>query len=181
MSRRILALAGPKGSGKSTAAQLLHQKHKFYNTSFTWPIKRMLIELLFCGGMSATDAAHAISDQKEVPLDALGGRTPRHAMQTLGTEWRDLMSQSLWLDIWQARILAPNMQSRDIVVDDLRFALEAHRVRAFGGKVVLIHREQALTADSHISEQEWKTIPFDAVVRNDGLPDEMLPQLEALL
>ena len=72
-------------------------------------------------------------DEKETPLDFLGGKTPRQAMQTLGTEWgRNLIYDGIWLHAWER---AFNKCSTPVVVDDLRFINEAEMIKRLGGKI----------------------------------------------
>lgn len=79
-------------------------------------------------------------DLKEQPCALLSDKTPRFAMQTIGTEWgRDTIATDLWLRAWQAgldRVPA----GVNVVVDDCRFPNEAEAVRAAGGIIVRIVR-----------------------------------------
>ena len=57
----------------------------------------MLRKLLACPGADAGMIRRMIDgDLKEAPTPLFEGRTPRHAMQTLGTEWgRDRIGRDL--------------------------------------------------------------------------------------
>ena len=82
--------------------------------SFAEPIKRMLA----CIGLSHEDLH---GDRKEEPNDMLEGKTPRYAMQTLGTEWgRDFISPNIWVNVVKHDILKYEIKD-DIVIDDCRF------------------------------------------------------------
>ncbi len=169
MSRRIIAFAGRIGAGKTMAARYLTDVYGFAPTKFAGPLKAMLRGL-------GLDNLHLEGDLKEVPCDLLGGRTPRYAMQTLGTEWRDMMHPHLWTQAW-ARALPE--QGR-IVVDDLRFRHEAEASRRLGGLVVRIDRTAPDDlAHTHASEQ-LAFIP-DCVLTNHGTPGDLFAALDNLL
>ena len=63
---------------------------------------------------------------KETPCDLLCGKTPRQAMQLLGTEWgRDLISPDFWVSAWSAAVdRALTGGAIGIVADDCRFLNE---------------------------------------------------------
>ena len=85
----LLGIHGKAGSGKSTAAQVLIDGG-FKRVKFADPLKNML------RAIGLTDQ-HIEGDLKEVPCDMLLGQTPRHAMQTLGTEWgRGCIGGEFW-------------------------------------------------------------------------------------
>lgn len=131
----IIALTGLAGSGKSTAAKHLVEKHGFTLVKFAAPLKDMLRPL----GLGDREIE---GDLKEVPCALLGGRTPRHAMQTLGTEWgRECMDPDLWIRIALKRAAAELDQGGKVVMDDCRFPNEAEAVLARGGSIVRITRD----------------------------------------
>jgi hypothetical protein len=129
---RLLGLCGAIGAGKTTAARSLVARHGFFRVPFAAPLKAMLLAL----GLPAAALEGAA---KEAPHPFLAGRTPRQAMQWLGTEWgRDLIGPDFWVAAWRARLtpLAPG----GVVADDVRFANEAAAIRALGGLIVEITR-----------------------------------------
>lgn len=144
--RTLIAFTGLAGSGKSTAAAHLVNHHGFQRIRFAGPLKAMLAAL----GCTPTEID---GDRKEAPCELLGGKTPRHAMQTLGTEWgRDLIASDLWIRAFNAA-LAKMPVGVPVVVDDCRFPNEAEAVKAAGGIVVRIERPGAgASAAGHKSE-----------------------------
>ena len=80
MRPRLIGFCGAAGAGKTHAATLLARDWGYSRVRFAGPLKAMLHAL----GLTEADTDGAAKDQ---PADLLGGRTPRHAMQTLGTEW----------------------------------------------------------------------------------------------
>lgn len=145
-SRAIVAFTGLAGAGKSTAAAHLVKSRGFERVRFAGPLKAMMAAL-------GCTAAEIDGDRKEVPCDLLGGKTPRWAMQTIGTEWgRNLIDANLWIRAWRAAVdRLP--AGTPVVVDDCRFPNEAEAIRAAGGIIVRIERPGAGTASAHESEQ----------------------------
>ncbi|QIX20745.1 AAA family ATPase [Agrobacterium pusense] len=125
----VIALTGLAGSGKSTASKYLVEKHGYQLVKFAGPLKDMLRAI----GLSE---AQIEGELKEVPSRLLQGKTPRHAMQTLGCEWgRDCIGSSFWLFLWEDAVLKILDAGGRVVVDDCRFPNEADEVRKLGGVV----------------------------------------------
>lgn len=161
MARRIIALYGYKGCGKSEAAlQLSHAG--FILHSFAAPLKAMLL------AMGLTEE-QLWGSEKETPCELLGGKTPRWAMQSLGSEWgRHCIDGNIWVRAWQQTLPKVHI---DVVVDDLRFPNEAAAVKIAGGFIVKIVRPGLVIDRSHESEKhvdDEDAIPPDDVIINDG-------------
>ena len=157
--RTLIAFTGLAGSGKSTAAQHLVKNHGFQRLRFAGPLKDMMRAL----GLTEAEIE---GDRKEMPCDLLGGKTPRYAMQTIGTEWgRDLISPDLWIRAFNAA-LAKVPAGVPIVVDDCRFPNEADAITAAGGVLVRIVRPGAgAGAAGHSSEAHQ--LPALTEIQND--------------
>jgi hypothetical protein len=170
--RTVLAFTGLAGSGKSTAAAHLVNAHGFARVRFAGPLKDMMRAL----GLTEDEIEGHL---KEQPCALLGGKTPRFAMQTIGTEWgRDTLGPDLWIRAWQAAVdKLPAGQS--VVVDDCRFPNEAAAVRANGGALVRLDRRGAGTTSQHSSEGQdlGETIRL----RNDGPLVALAMELDDLL
>lgn len=157
---RVVAFVGPIGSGKTTAAACL-KPLGYHRVSFADPLKQMLMTL----GLSHTQV---YGEEKEIPSPLLGGRTPRHAMQTLGTEWgRYMIHQDLWALSWQHRCQAHQL----VTVDDLRFPNEYRAVKALNGVLIRVHRNQAVPDRHFLHESEAHTFDVDAEIMNNGTLD----------
>lgn len=161
----LTGLTGAAGSGKSTVAGFLHEFEGWSIVKFAAALKNGLGHMLRTVGMSESDINDAIEgDMKEAPLDALGGHTPRYAMQTLGTEWgRNHMGQDFWVNMVRARIGNAPAGSK-IVIDDVRFENEAALIRELGGKVIMITGRGGIVGE-HVSENG--VVP-DVTIKNDG-------------
>jgi hypothetical protein len=167
MTARLIAFTGYKGHGKSTAAGAL-MDFGAQRVRFAQPLKRMLSAL----GLSWNEID---GDLKEQPCETLGGKTPRHAMQTLGTQWgRDCIDQDFWIRRWQVSANNALAWGQDVVVDDLRFPNEAEAVRELGGLIVRIERPGHPIDRSHESERCVADIRPDAVILNNGSYEDLV-------
>lgn len=181
----LIALTGYKGSGKTTLAKLLGEKHGHFPVPFADPIKKMLHLLLREQGVELNLADRMIyGDLKETPTEFFANRSPRYAQQTLGTEWgRELMNQNIWTDIWENRVkhLQETTGQEKFVVDDLRFQSEARRIREHNGLIIKIRRPDVETSDPHASEQEISSIRPNWTIMNDDTPICLLDDLDTFL
>lgn len=157
---KLLVLSGPAGAGKSTIAGELSAQQGYTVVKFAGPLKAML------RAIGLTDA-EIEGDLKEQPCPLLGGRTPRHAMQTLGTEWgRNLISPELWVAAWQHAVRGVLASGGRVVVDDCRFTNELAAAVEMGGVAVRLVRDGAGTV-AHASETGLDTVELPEVVNDD--------------
>lgn len=173
--RTVIAFSGLAGSGKSTAAEHLINRHGFTRVRFAGPLKAMMAAL----GLTPDEIEGHL---KEQPCALLGGKTPRYAMQTIGTEWgRDIINRDLWIRAWRAAVdkLPPGAP---VVVDDCRFPNEADAVRAVGGVLVRIERAGAGAggAAGHSSEGQDLGVPV-ATIQNHHSVSALHQELDLLL
>lgn len=156
---KVIVLTGQAGSGKSTiAAQLATQGYA--TVKFAGPLKAMLRAL----GLTDAEIEGVL---KEKPCPLLGGRTPRHAMQTLGTEWgRNLIAPDLWVVAWQHAVRGVLSSGGRVVVDDCRFRNELAAAMEMGGVAVRLVRNGAGTV-AHVSETGLDTVELPEVVNDD--------------
>ncbi|QWY83235.1 deoxynucleotide monophosphate kinase protein [Rhizobium phage RHph_X2_25] len=163
---RLVALTGAAGSGKSTATRYLVEHNGYTLVKFAGPLKDMLRAIGF-------DDDEIEGEFKEMPMEMLCGKTPRHAMQTLGTEWgRKCMGEDFWVRIWRLRAA---MVGGRVVVDDCRFPNEAQAIRELGGMIVKLEGRGGI-AGSHASEAGCGQ--HDVVVTNDGCVTELYAAVE---
>lgn len=159
----IVALIGYKGSGKSAVADAFIDHH-FVRRAFADPIKEMLRV-----GLGLTQA-QLYGDEKEVPCEALGGKTPREAFITLGSSWgRDMMFK----DIWVQRFLASTPQDQHIICDDLRLPNEASQLLSFGTWFIKVMRPGVGKESAHESEAFADLLPYHKLIVNDGSKEDL--------
>ena len=156
----IIAFTGYAGAGKSAAAKILVE-NGWTRAKFAAPLKNMLRSLLHDQGVIPELIEEMIEGRlKESPSPLLNGRTPRHAMQTLGTEWgRTCIDEDLWVDAAMRSVSGPT------VFDDCRFSNEVAAIREAGGTIIEIQRPGVGPVNGHVSEV---LVEPDWTIINDG-------------
>lgn len=160
----LIAFCGYAGSGKDTIADALVAKHGYVKVRLADPLKAMLRTLLELQGVTHPDE-WIDGRYKELASYALAGKTPRHAMQTLGTEWgRMHMDQEFWLKCWANA--AKN--HKRVVVSDVRFPNEAAFLNQRAAAIFRIHRPSLdVPAYAHASEAYVQALPVRGVLMNE--------------
>lgn len=167
MYSQIIGIVGAKGCGKSTLGSWLATEHHFKHLPLAKPIKDMLTFI----GLTED---HLNGHLKEAPCHLLAGKTPRHAMQTLGTEWgRKLISENIWLNLWRQQAAS----HPKIVCDDVRFANEVQAIKDMGGTIIRVRRPNGSEGSSnHESELYFSTLKADIEIVNDKDIPHLLKQ-----
>lgn len=159
-----MAITGFIGSGKDTAAEYLTQNYGFKAVKFADPIKDMMRSI----GLTTEE----LEDRKlkEEPHPLLRGRTPRYAMQKLGTEWgRNLIADEFWTSLWATRCASKNL----VVTADMRFFNEAAAVERNNGILIRIRRPDTdpppeVWPTLHASEKDIPNLPVHYEIDNVG-------------
>ena len=164
----LIGITGLKGSGKTTVSQILQAKG-FHRMRFAGVLKDMLATL----GLSN---AEIDGECKEKPSDFLDGKTPRYAMQTLGTEWgRELISPNLWVNSLRKKIHSEKILYpwRNIVIDDARFPNEISMIKSFAeGRTWRVVRP-GLSPEDHPSERDIPNLEVDSELDNSGTLEDL--------
>ncbi len=160
----IIGIAGHARAGKDTVAQFIQEEYRAATYAFAEPLKAMLRAL----GLDEQDLNSWRKDETNYDFQA----TPRHMMQTLGTEWgRDTINDNIWVIAAAKRIqrLSQAQPDSTIIITDVRFENEADFVRKHG---FLIHVErpiQRIDGSTHRSENPIRINEAeDSVIVNDG-------------
>jgi hypothetical protein len=137
---QLIAVNGPAGSGKSHAANILVEEFGYTRMKFAAPLKAMMHTLLgFAGVPEREYTRYSEGDLKETPVPVLGGKSARHVMVTLGTEWgRELIHPDIWVNLALQPVLELLASGQGVVVDDCRFDNEAFEIKKLGGIVAQI-------------------------------------------
>lgn len=159
---KLIGVIGRAGAGKDTfAAGFPHH----VNVKMAGPLKAMCAELFRV--FDVDPIVLECPRRKNKPLAALGGRTPRYIMQTLGTEWgRETISPDLWTDAFCAQVAKHDK----VICTDIRFHNEAELIKSLGGILVCVNADERLgpLESAHSSETELQQIETDVTVYNNG-------------
>lgn len=157
----IVALCGGQGSGKSTLSKAIEEDGEFIKISFADIIYKMLSTFL---------EKDARSLPKEEPMEELGGKTLRQALQTLGTEWgRQCLFDGIWVEKVRRQLRVLTEKGYNVILDDLRFPNEEQMLREEGAKIFRIDRDghDSGNTDGHASEAGYQWFVPDRVIDND--------------
>ena len=166
---RVVGLYSPAPQSGKTAVAYELQQHGYILCSFASPLKRMLGVFLNSAGYGHEHIEKMLFEKKEERISEFGV-SPRHLMQTLGTEWgRDCISPNVWVDIWKESVQKWLDGGLKVVVDDMRFPNEWDAVKSFGGECWYVTRPRAEHYDKdHISEGALDHHGFDRRLINEG-------------
>lgn len=194
MNPRLILVHGLKFSGKSSIAERLMGDYGYVRVKMADPLKNMLRSLLRDAGIDDVTIERCIEgDLKEAPLDVLCGHTPRHAMITLGNEWRDMLDNKLWSYIARGKISDLLAKGQKVIVDDIRYPFELETLGEFSPVTWVVTRGnlhfEPYGEDRHPSERPMPVENFGAHVANDyaTLPelharvDELMPEPASVL
>lgn len=158
---------GTSRVGKDTLADEIVRRHGAVKLGFADPIRAFVASLAGC-------SQEYLQEHKTTPMKALCHRTPRVAMQTLGTEWgREMIGEDLWVNA--AMIHAGRIERTSgspVVFTDLRFPNEAEAIIEQGGIVIEVIRimgaSGAITYNVHPSERRLSSHYVTACAYSDA-------------
>jgi hypothetical protein len=160
----IIGICGAPGVGKGEAAKILIDRG-FTNGKFSHALKDMFRALLAYRGAIDIDR-YVEGDLKELPTPLLNGKSPRHAMQTLGAWGRNDIDEELWVD---AEFDAQDSNA-DLVFDDVRAASEEAAIRNRGGAIIHLKGRDGIESEHYLE----KFVPKVAtVIDNIGTLEEL--------
>ena len=190
-----VGIAGPMGSGKSTVCGQLMRTRKieagpvtwgwaFYTASHAAPLKLMLEAM----GVPQQQLYGSQAD-KAKSCEVLLGKSARHAMQTLGTEWgRKCIGSKVWLNCFNREVrrigedeTETGLSHVGVPSDDVRFPNEVENIQEQGGLVFWLTGRQLSNNDeeqaSHRSEQDLSKLPGVIVIDNSSYLDITVTQI----
>lgn len=142
----VVGIQGAMGSGKSTIRDHLVKGYGAQWIPMSGALKRALV------AMGADEADIYDPSRKELPNPLFCGKTNRHALQTIGTEWgRELIGPDIWVNCAKKEVLSMlqwdfgderNEQPLIVVFDDVRFPNEYEMVKQFGGTIWTVRRPE---------------------------------------
>jgi len=178
----IFAFVGYMGSGKTTVAKAaLTGQTDFVHFGFSDP----MIEMMRALGVSESIITN--KSRWNEPLDILSGRTLRHAMQTIGTEWgRNQMHPDFWLNHGMQRARNFENQGKHSFIDNVRFPNEYRAIYKAGGILIALRRkirDMSKYGTEHESEKHIYQLQArcHAELYNDGTVAECAESLNMII
>ena len=160
----------------------------FQRMRFAEPMKDMLVAM----GLTRQQ----VEVDKELPVPMLGGKTTRHALQTIGTQWgRDMIDTNLWSNVTQARIRNAIVAGKNVVIDDCRFENEAIMLKTMGAVIVCVERDALMPHPTlwtrvlrffglkkeHASEAGIPGAYVDITIKNNGSLKDLEARVNAIM
>ena len=161
----IIGIAGHARHGKDTVADIIVRRFGFTKRALADPMKEA------CRVIFGWTDAHLYGELKDI-VDPVWGISPRHALQSLGTQWGqwelskyDSFLETTGRKLWVNSLLAKIYDNA--VVSDVRFPHEAEAIRARGGIIIMVRRPFAVDL-AHESERAIEEIRPDYTIQNRG-------------
>lgn len=166
---KIVALTGPKGSGKDTVGQLIKELYPNQNVrtiAFADPIKKVIQHLFNLDAenndqydlFKRTTLTYQLKDHLTHSVNA------RHVVREIGMLMRKYDEKQFVQYIWDEYTKDPTALW---IVTDLRFDNEYMELKKMGAKIIKIARP-SYHYDGHITERGFDDSLVDKVVMNDG-------------
>lgn len=167
---KIIALTGPKGSGKDTVAGIIKNQNKtFYNVkniAFADPIKKIIQHIFNLD--PANNDQYDLFKRAQISYQLPGYLTEnvegRRVVREIGMMMRQYDEEQFTQYVWKE--IAANPTALWIVTD-LRFDNEYVMLKQLGAKIVKITRPQ-YQYDGHITERAFDDHLVDNILHNDG-------------
>lgn len=175
--QRVIALTGPKGSGKDTVAQLILELYPDYDVTmvaFADPIKKAVehifqlpIEGAELNNHQAYDKFKRSRLHFDLPGIGMQAIDTRHVVRELGMLMRSY-DEKQFNEYVRSVVERQRAYPKSIVVvTDMRFDNEYMLLRSLNAKIVKIKRP-SYHYDGHITERGFDDELVDKVLMNDG-------------
>ena len=162
----IIGITGHARHGKDSVADIICNRFDYKKYSLADPMKDAC-RIVF----PTWDDRHLYGELKDI-VDPLYGISPRHALQSIGTQWGqyelskyDSFAETTGRRLWVNSLLAKI--SGNAVIADVRFPHEADAIREKDGLIIRVNRNAPIDL-SHESEQHINEIRADFTVNNYG-------------
>ena len=157
----IIGVAGYKGAGKDTIANVLQTSYGFEKMSFAQPIKDI------CHHTFGIDKAILSGDDgerefRETSIPEWFYLSPRDMMQKIGMAFRDNLNKDIWIKVLENKI---KNTKKNIVIPDVRFENELDMINNYGFCVGV--KRPGYNGDAHRSEHGLDNVELPMVFNND--------------
>ena len=166
MGLKLIGIHGKAGSGKDTLGNYLVEDHNFHRMAFADPVKAA-VAIIFDWPL---EKLHDPEFKKT--FSDYWGISVRQATQKTGTEAvRGTFGNDHWVKRWLLDYVKIE-KKRSVVVTDVREEAEADCIRAMGGVIVHLYRDEAGLSGTEATHSSEKGITFrsthDIEINNNG-------------
>jgi hypothetical protein len=172
---KIIALTGPKGSGKDTVAELIKELYPDYTVNtmaFADPIKQK-IQHIFQLNAETNDEYDRFKRSTIDVFDVdkiMHSIDGRHVVREIGMMMREYDVYQFTNYVWDRLSSGEYKANRIDVITDLRFDNEYMMLKQHGAKIVKIMRPNH-KHDGHITERGFDDELVDHLLMNDNSID----------
>jgi len=173
MTAKIIAICGEKRSGKDVLANYIAHKYGYTKLAFADPLKNIVKVIFgFNDIQVGIDEINCDGTEKDT-IDERWGVSPRQALQFFGTEiFQNNIQQlipNINKDFFANTLIKKIKENHTYVISDIRFLHEYEKLKTLDLTIIRIIRPNDFSyTDNHVSEQEFKKIPFDIEIVNDS-------------
>jgi hypothetical protein len=181
---KLIGLIGGAGAGKSTAAAHLVKEHGFVELTMAGPLKDLCARFFGWDRSRLDELAYKEEQDPKLPE----GWTRRRVLQFVGTECFRTIDSNVWAkqvlrtmdEVWDS----DEKMDTPIVISDVRFPNEVELIRANGGIVVRVERDDPdfeSTTPAHASEDAINHVIPDYVIRAEFGVDRVQQATERMM
>ena len=189
----IVALTGPKGSGKDTVADIIKstygQKFDVESIAFADPIKKM-VQHIFQLDTQSNDEYDRFKRSDLSALSPLGDSqipyapwkfiSGRHVVREIGMMMREYNVNQFTDYVDNCFTECRHNDNKMFVVTDLRFDNEYMLLKSWNAKIVKIIRPQ-YQYDGHITERGFDDHLVNKILMNDGSLDYLKVRVKTVM
>jgi len=185
MKHNLIGIAGPARSGKDTLGHMIAAALPAPSIfrKFADPLKKIVADVFDMDFDQVEGHLKDAPDPRYIRQDGVA-LTPRHAMQTLGTEWGRHCYPDVWIDYLLRKAAEDSNEGAFSIVTDVRFPNELEALVSRGMPVIRVTRPGvSITESKHSSENALSDINpavYFAHVENAGTLAELEAQAKGI-
>jgi hypothetical protein len=175
---KIIGLCGRSRVGKTTSAEILSSLTNYHRNAFATILKRT-VAIMF-----APEGTQTITEELKPQICPITNTTYARLLQLVGQGMKSSLGVDVWTKILFQKAINPSInKGHGIIIEDIRFPIEAKYIRDAGGIIIKISRQLAILNDGRNPKDEdiTDTIEADYEILNNGTIQDLLIQLSSMI